>query len=800
MRNSESLGVINETGVRESSLRTEVEKRYLAYALSTIVARALPDVRDGLKPVHRRILFAMSRMRLDDTAKMRKAAAVVGEVIGKYHPHGDQAAYDSLVRMAQDFSLRYTLVDGSGNFGSVDGDSPAAMRYTETRLSPFANLLLRETDQGTTSFRPTYDGMGEEPDVLPALVPNLLLNGSSGIAVGMSCSFPPHNLKEVLVACREAIKDPDIDTAGLLKFIKGPDFPTGAQIILDEDGFQNVYKTGHGAIRVRASYAIENLSRGKVNLIITSIPYSVNKSRLIERIANLIRDKRLRNVYDVRDESAQDIRIVLELKGADAKPDSVMAFLYKHTDLQINFPINFIAINPSGAPDRLSLEKIIRYFLDFRYEKTVLRLKHRLAALAKRIHALEGFEKLFDDLDKALQIIRAARSRQEAVYGLKDHFGLDDEQVDAILELRLYRLVGMEIGKVLDELHSKRKEAKEISVDLASPERLWNIIDREFAEIIEKFGDKRRSVIVQGEKALSLEYNPEEFEDQDDVTVILSKHGWIRRIKLEVDDVGSLKFRDGDSLFYIVRVNTSKTVALFSNYGKVYVIKAADVPATTGFGEPVSSIVNLGDGELLVALIAPDPVKYLSQSGSTLQELDEEILDESKDDQPDLFGSAEMQPISDDISGFQPQYGFLVTKMGRGFQFDLDTIRETTKRAGRKIVNLQESDHVFDVKIVSGSIVAVASDDGRLLLLKADQVPIMSSVSQGVIIIKLNKRNQLTDMAIGQEGESLKVIDSNGQETRLIIEKSLIANRGTRGKKVLDSIVRIERDEKVGRD
>lgn len=800
MVNSESLGVVGQAGIKETSLRTEVEKRYLAYALSTIVARALPDVRDGLKPVHRRILFAMSRMRLDDAAKMRKAAAVVGEVIGKYHPHGDQAAYDSLVRMAQDFSLRYPLVDGSGNFGSIDGDSPAAMRYTEARLSPFANLLLRETDQGTTSFRPTYDGMGEEPDVLPALVPNLLLNGSSGIAVGMSCSFPPHNLKEVLTACREAIKNPEIDTAGLLKFIKGPDFPTGAQILLDDDNFLNVYETGHGSIRVRASYSIETGLRGKVNIIITSIPYSVNKSRLIERIANLIRDKRLRNVYDIRDESAQDIRVVLELRGADAKPDSIIAFLYKHTDLQINFPMNFIAINPSGAPDRMSLERIIRYFLQFRYEKTVLRLEHRLAALRKRIHALEGFEKLFDDLDKALQIIRSARSRLEAASGLKEYFNLDGEQVDAILELRLYKLVGMEIGKILDELNAKRREAAGIISDLESPQRLWGIIDGEFVEIMGKFGDRRRSALVQEDKSSSLEYNPEEFEEQDDVTVILSRHGWIRRMKLEVDDVASLKFRDGDNLFHIVRVNTSKTLALFSNFGKVYVIKAADVPATSGFGEPVSSLVNLSDGELVVGLIAPDPAKASCVTPVVSSDGSDESETEVTDDQPDLFSLNSSEPAASVANDFLPGFGLLVTKFGKGFRFDLETMRETTKRTGRKIANLQESDQVLSVKTVYGNVIAVASEDGRVLVFDPEQVPVISGVAQGVILIKLAVNRCLSFMETASVGESLRIEGASGQSMKLILDKSSIAKRGGRGKKVLDSIILIEQDGKVGQD
>ncbi len=594
-------------GQTEASIHQEVEKRYLAYALSTIVSRALPDVRDGLKPVHRRILYAMHSMRLTDAAKMRKSAAVVGEVIGKYHPHGDQAAYDALVRMAQDFSLRYPLIDGSGNFGSIDGDSPAAMRYTETRLSTFAGMLLRDIDRGTTDFRPTYDAIGEEPDVLPSAVPNLLLNGSSGIAVGMSCSFPPHNLSEVVSACRAAIRQNDLKSRDLLKHVKGPDFPTGGEILDHPDQLAEIYTTGHGSVRVRGTFQVESLKHGRTNLIVTSVPYSVNKSRLIERIAQLIRDKKLKHVQDVRDESTTDVRIVLELRAGDVKPDSVMAFLYRHSDLQINFPMNFIAITPEGVPERLGLAAIIRHFLNFRYDRLVRRLEHTLAILQKRIHLLEGFALVFQDLDKALRIIRSARSRQEAEQGLRENFPLDDEQIEAVLETRLYKLVGMEMGKLLDERAAKKKEAQGISRDLASPERLWEIIDRELADISTKFADKRRTRIVGEQDAVALEYDPEEFVEHADTTVILSKQGWIRRMKSEVGEDASLKFREGDGLFGLVRVNTGKTVAIFSNLGKVYVMRALDVPASMGFGEPIGSLLNFVDGEFVVGFIAPDP-------------------------------------------------------------------------------------------------------------------------------------------------------------------------------------------------
>ncbi|MFH1112594.1 MAG: DNA topoisomerase IV subunit A [Pseudomonadota bacterium] len=784
-----------EKGLIEASLHDEVEKRYLAYALSTIVSRALPDVRDGLKPVHRRILYAMYGMRLGDASRMRKSAAVVGEVIGKYHPHGDQAAYDSLVRMAQDFSLRYPLVQGTGNFGSVDGDSPAAMRYTETRLSPVAGLLLRDIDQGTTEFRPTYDGMGQEPDVLPAAIPNLLVNGSSGIAVGMSCSFPPHNLREVISACRATIKNPDLDVKGLLKHIKGPDFPTGGETLEQPERLAEIYASGHGSITVRGTFEIEEQGRGRANLIVTSIPYSVNKSRLIERIATLIRDKKLKHVHDVRDESTEDVRVVLELKGSDVKPDSVMAFLYKHTELQVNFLINFIAITPQGVPDRLGLHRILRYFLDFRYEKTVQRLQHGLEILRKRIHLLEGFRILFQDLDKALAIIRSARSRKEAEDGLKAHFDLDDEQVDAILEMRLYKLVGMEIGKLLEELTAKKREAGEIERDLASPERLWQIVDNELAEISKKFGDDRRTRIVAESQATALEYDPEEFVDHEDATVILSRQGWIRRIKSEVEDPSNLKFREGDGLFGLVRVNTGRTVALFSNLGKVYVVRAIDIPATTGFGEPLGSLLGFADGESVVGMIAPDPVRPETQEPGTVR--NDQELDGAGDEEEVQFEMFEMPAPEPGEGEAKAAAGVdravVVTRSGKGFRFDYEILREPTKRMGRKLVNLQEADETLGVVPETGSLVAVASDCGHILVFPIDQIPILSGPAQGVRILKLRPGSTAVAFETGNDEDMLEVRPKKGKPKVIAIGDLPTGNRAGQGKPYCSGIVDMER-------
>jgi DNA gyrase/topoisomerase IV subunit A len=769
----------------DTLLREEVEKRYLAYALSTIVSRALPDVRDGLKPVHRRILFAMHGMRLTDTARMRKSAAIVGETIGKFHPHGDQAAYDALVRMAQDFSLRYPLIEGQGNFGSLDGDAPAAMRYTETRLSAIAGLLLKDIDQGTTQFHPTYDAMGDEPDVLPSVIPNLLVNGSSGIAVGMSCSFPPHNMREVLTACRAAIRDPDLELKGLLKHIKGPDFPTGAEILVDPANLAEIYSTGHGAIRVRGTYATETLGRGRTNLILTSIPYSVNKARLIERIAALIKDKRLKHVQDVRDESTKDVRVVLELRSGDVKPDSVMAFLYRHTDLQINFPVNFIAITPQGVPDRLGLDKIIRHFLDFRYEKTIARLTYRLNLLRKRLHVLEGFRAIFQDMDRALHIIRSSRSRHEAETGLREAFSLDDEQVEAILETRLYRLVAMEIGKILDELVEKAREAERIAEDLASPERLWKIVDAELAEIAKKFGDERRTRIVEEQQASALEYDPDEFVEHGDVTVILSKQGWIRRIKSDPAEVSALKFREGDALAGLVRVNTGRTVALFSNLGKLYVLRALDIPYTSGFGEPLGSLLGLVDGEYMVGFIAPDPA-----AATSCERTGEEPAGMSLGSDPDSLGQYSLfdpeeppcsQPEPTTAPESMPTRGILVTGQGKGFTFDYAILREPTKRMGRKLVNLAEDDSVLAVKPENGEKVFLGTDSGRILMFSVEQVPMLSGPGQGVRMIGLTGGSHVIAVELVQSEDRLRIKPKKGEEQVVPVKELPEGKRAGRG-------------------
>src|SRR5919198_810840 len=468
-------------------LHEAAQSRYLNYALSVITARALPDVRDGLKPVQRRILYTMWQQNLTADAKHRKCAKVVGDVMGSYHPHGDVALYETLVRMAQPFSLRYPLVDGSGNFGSLDGDSAAAMRYTECRLARLSDELLSEIDQTTVHFRPNYDGTKTEPVVLPARIPNLLVNGTTGIAVGMATNIPPHNLTEVCTALVKLLDNEDIGNAQLSRIIKGPDFPTGGQILNSQDELKQIYKTGAGTVRLRGTWDIGPDTRSTKTIYIESIPYTVNKAQLVERIAEIVLSRKLPQLLDVKDLSTEDVRIALELKK-DADEKMVMAYLFKHTPLQINFPVNLTCLIPTenpevGRPERLDLKSILWHFLHFRLEVVTKRLEHELAALKRRIHILEGFEKVFDALDEILKMIRKSDGKADAAEKIMKRFDLDAEQTDAILELKIYRLARLEILIITNELAEKRKRARQISGLLKSEADRWKIVRQEIEEV-----------------------------------------------------------------------------------------------------------------------------------------------------------------------------------------------------------------------------------------------------------------------------------------------------------------------------
>jgi DNA gyrase subunit A len=516
------------------ALHEAAQARYLNYALSVITSRALPDVRDGLKPVQRRILYTMWQQNLTADAKHRKCAKVVGDVMGSYHPHGDAALYETLVRMAQPFALRYPLVDGSGNFGSLDGDPAAAMRYTECRLARISDELLTEIDQETVPFRPNYDGTTEEPVDQPPRLPNLLINGATGIAVGMATNIPPHNLGEICTALIKMIDaDMELTSTQLCKYVKGPDFPTGGQLMNTAQEIRDIYKTGSGTIRIRATWEDGPATRGGKTIYITSVPYTVNKAALIERIAEVALSRKLPHLLDVRDLSTDDVRIALELK-ADANKRMVMAYLYKHTPLQSTFPVNLTCLVPTenplvGKPERLELHEILWQFLHFRLEVVRARLKNELRLLKARIHILEGFEIVFDALDEILKIVRKSDGKADAAEKIMKRFRLDAEQTDAILELKIYRLARLEILVIQQELAARRKRAKESGSVLGRDAEIWKIVRDEIEQVQKTYADPRRSQIT-GEIP-DEEYTADDFIIDEDNVVVVSRDGWVKRQK-----------------------------------------------------------------------------------------------------------------------------------------------------------------------------------------------------------------------------------------------------------------------------
>jgi DNA gyrase subunit A len=716
----------------ETDLKDAAEERYLSYALSVITSRALPDVRDGLKPVQRRILYAMyQNLRLTAGARPRKSAAVVGEVLGKYHPHGDLAAYEAMVRMAQPFALRYPLVHGEGNFGSLDGDGAAAMRYTEARVTALAEEMLADLGAETVAFRANYDATLDEPIVLPSAIPQLLMNGSTGIAVGMATNVPPHNLGEVVAALLAMIDEPDLDVKGLLKHVKGPDFPTGGECLNSKREIKQIYATGQGAIRLRGEYKLESLSRGKRQIVVTSIPYTVNKGELVEQIAAEIIARKLPQVVDVRDESTADVRIVLELKP-EANAEAAMAYLYKHTPLQTNFNVNLTCLVPTanpavGQPARVTLRDLCRHFLDFRMLVVTRRLEHEKRQLEARLHILDALAKIYDDLDRAIRIIRKAESRADAAKQLMAAFKLDQVQADAILEIRLYQLARLEIEKIQNERAEKRKRLKEIEALLARPKERWKLIRAELTALGEKYGDKRRTSFAAGEE---LEYDPEAYIVHEDATVVLSRDGWLKRVR-EVKDPTATRLREGDALAAVLPGTTRDRLVLYSSRGSVYVLRVADVPATTGYGEPVQSLLKFGDGERVVTA-------RLVREG----------------------GEAGAQAA---LPGLASDAILVATKRGYGFRATPD-LTETT-RAGRRIARVGEGDEIVSVEPVLGPVVVVATARGKMLRFAIDEVAELAGPGRGVILMRPDKTEDrvVGALALPAKSEFVAVTPEGGE-------------------------------------
>ncbi len=756
---------------KASDIQVELENRFLTYALSTIVSRSLPDVRDGLKPIHRRILYAMNSMGLTAAVKFVKSARIIGEVLGKYHPHGDASTYESMVRMAQDFSLRYPLVEGKGNFGSLDGDPPAAYRYTEGRLHSISAFILQDIKKDTVDFQRNYDNTLSEPLVLPSRIPNLLINGASGIAVGMACSFPSHNLKEVINGLICLIDEPGTSVAQLMKHIKGPDFPTGAIIMNSKKEIRNFYEAGSGAVKMRGEWTEEDLARGKKNIIITAIPYGVNKSKLIEKIAEIIIAKKLPLLIDIRDESDEKIRIVLETKaGADL--EKIMSYVFKHSDLESNFQVNFTCLKPSGEPGRLSLLEICQHFLEFRKEVVTRRLKYELTLLEKRLHILEAFAIIFNNLDKALKLIRSSKSRQEAHEKLAKAFNLDDEQTSAILEIPLYRLVSMEIDKIIAEQQEKLKEKKRIEGILKSAKKIWGVVKEELQEINEKFGDKRKTTIKQIE---SVEYNAEDFIQHEDVALVISKNGWLRKLKT-LGDPATLKFKENDELLGTLKANTKDFVAFFTSAGVSYIQKIYNLPYTrSGLGEPIQSLFKFSDGEQVLQMISLNPQELLAQATP-------EPKKKSSKKSSRKIPAPDQAPLDFSDNGESPlgDLEFMVmSEMGYGFRFPASNLTETTK-SGRKIMSLKKEDRMVAVYLVQADFVFMATVDGKGLVIATDQVSQLSGSGMGVKLIKITD-SRLAGFKLVDKKEKITLVFETGKNKEITVKSVPVYNRGSQG-------------------
>jgi DNA gyrase subunit A len=741
--------------ILETSLALETQRRYLNYALSVITARALPDVRDGLKPVQRRILYAMhNELHLRFDAKYNKCARIVGDVMGKFHPHGDQSIYDALVRLAQSFAMSAPLVDGRGNFGSPDGDSAAAMRYTEARLAKLSDELLRELGKRVVAFRPNYDGTRSEPIVLPARFPNLLINGCQGIAVGMATSIPPHNLKEVIDACVALIDDQDAGISEVLKHIRGPDFPTGGQLLSSKRELREVYESGQGSLKLRAEWKLEEpKKKGNPAIVITSIPYAVERRSIVEKIAEVIIAKKLPPLLDVRDESTDICRVVCEIK-AGTDPQLVMAYLFKHTPLSTNVQVNMTCLVPVPnsevcAPERLDIVSILRHFLTFRMEVVKRRLEFDLDQLKRRIHILEGFEKIFDILDEVIALIRKSDGKADAAQKMMKRWQLDEEQVDAILELKLYRLAKLEILLIQKELGEKRAEAARTEKLLKSDKSRWTLIRGELLEVAEEFGEKRKTRILANVD--EPEFEASDFIVEEDSMAILTAQGWVKRQR-EIKDLGTTRLREGDQVISVIAGSTKSSVAFFSNQGSCYVCLMNDIQQATGYGNPIQTMFKMADGERILTMMSFDPRAL-------------EVPEATEGAEP------------------EPPYAVAVTKQGLSLRFSLRAHREVSTRSGRRYARLAAGDEVLYVAEVKKSDhLAAASTDGHALICKAFEVSLLAGAGKGVMLMKLDEGETLVGAKVLRgKNDQVVFLNDNDKELDVSLRRFDAVSRGGRG-------------------
>lgn len=719
-------------------IEEEMKDSYLAYSMSVIVARALPDVRDGLKPVHRRVLYGMLELGLRPNAPYKKSARIVGEVLGKYHPHGDAAVYDAMVRMVQDFSMRYPLIDGQGNFGSIDGDSPAAMRYTEVRLAPIAEELLRDLDKDTVDFVPNFDETLKEPSVLPTLLPNLLVNGSSGIAVGMATNIPPHNLGEVVDALVALIDHPNLQVEGLMKYIKGPDFPTGG-IIYGVEGVDEAYRTGRGHITVRGRVSIERGRGGHQNLIITELPYQVNKAALVERIAQLVQERKLEGISDLRDESDRDgMRIVVELKR-DAQSEVVLNQLYRHTPLQSTFGVIMLAL-VDGQPRVLNLKQLLQHFLDFRHEVVVRRTRFELDKAEKRAHILEGYRIALDHIDEVIDLIRHSRTPETAKKNLMRRFALSELQADAILDMRLQRLTGLERRKIEEEYLETIKLIARLKALLESKALRMQLIKEELLQLKAKYGDERRTEIVEEAR----EWTVEDFVADEDVVITLSHKGFIKRFPVSSyrRQTGKVKVSDleDDWVESLFVASTRHHVLFFTDRGRCYGLKVHEIPEApqSARGRALANLLELSEGERVA-------------------------------------GSLAVRDFEDGL------YVLMVTAQGVVKKTRLDEFARP-RRAGVQAAAVDKTDRLIDVRLTDGNQdVVLVTAEGKAIRFSEHEVRPMGRSAGGVRGIRLAKGDHVVGVATVRKGGRILVVSEKGWGKSVDLDSYRRTGRGGKG-------------------
>ena len=705
--------------IQDAPLADALSERYLAYALSTIMSRSLPDVRDGLKPVHRRLVYAMHQLRLDPSAGFKKCARVIGDVIGKYHPHGEASVYDALVRLAQDFAARYPLVEGQGNFGNIDGDNAAAMRYTEARMTLVARAMLDGIDDDAVDFRPNYDGEESEPVVLPAGFPNLLANGAAGIAVGMATSIPPHNAGEVCAAALALIANPDATTAELLSHMPGPDFPTGGVLVEDPAAILSAYETGRGGFRLRAAWEKEPLKHGAWQVVVTAIPYQVQKTKLIEQLAELLEAKKLPLLGDIRDESTEKVRLVLEPKTRGIDPAALMETLFRATQLETRFPLNMNVLTADRTPMVLGLRGVLRAWLDHRGEVLIRRSRHRLAAVERRLELLDGFLTVFLDLDEVIRIIR---EEDDAKAGLMRRFAIADLQAEAILNMRLRSLRRLEEMELRREHAALEKERRGLTTLLGSASARWKRVGEEIAKTREMFGagplGERRTLLAGVPDAVDVSF--ETAIEREPLTVILSQKGWIRAVRGHLADGAELKFKEGDALRQLAPCQSTDRLCLFATNGRAYTLVAAELPRGRGDGQPIRVLAEMTNADDVASL-------FVWQEGARY---------------------------------------LVATVAGRGFVVEAaDLLAE--RKAGKQVLNTRPGEEALLCIPAAGDHVATVGENRKLLVFPLDQVPVLARGS-GVILQRF-KEGTLKDAKVFRlaDGLTWRLGDKTRTETAL---------------------------------